>query len=203
MTALGDYIRNLAVFLIFASFITIISPGEKFEKYVNLVLGIILILVLVAPLSGVIGAISGSSGDIFADISLAYDRAAMARQIEQASHEQQETILALFTEGLAQQTGRLVDNHGHFYLEAIDFTVNTADNFGEILQINLTLRERGVNAPFLRIDPVRITQQIGNRGEVAPEETGLVENPQIISLRNLLGDFYNLAVDNIYIETMD
>jgi len=203
MTALSDYIRNLAVFLLFSSFITIITPGKKFEHYVNLVLGIILIFVLIAPLSGVINALAGSSGDIFADITLAYDRAAMASQIEQADQQQQETILALFIDGLTQQTQRLVDNHGHFYLETANFTINTTDNFGEILQIHLTLRERGTNVPFLRIDPIRITPTIGTRGEPQQIQQEIAENPNIVSLRNLLGDFYNLANDNIILETMD
>ncbi|MCL2350256.1 MAG: stage III sporulation protein AF, partial [Defluviitaleaceae bacterium] len=60
MTALSEYIRNLAVFLIFASFISIISPGKKYEQYINLVLGIILIFVIIAPLSGIVNSIANS-----------------------------------------------------------------------------------------------------------------------------------------------
>lgn len=203
MTALSDYIRNLAVFLLFASFITIINPGKKFEHYINLVLGIILIFVLIAPLSGVINALAGSSGDIFADITLAYDRAAMARQIEQADQQQQEVIIALFIEGLTQQTQRLVDNHGHFYLENVNFSINTSDNFGEILEMHLILRRRDQNVPFIRVEPIRITPTIGTRGEPQQNDEDIGENPHIVSLRNLLRDFYNLANDNIILETMD
>ncbi|MCL2855007.1 MAG: stage III sporulation protein AF [Defluviitaleaceae bacterium] len=203
MSALSDYIRNLAVFLLFSSFITIITPGKKFERYINLVLGIILIFILIAPLSGVINALAGSSGDIFADISLAYDRSAMASQIQMADEAGQQAILDLFTDGLTQQTQRLVDNHGHFYLEQVNFTIDTTDNFGDVLAIHLTLRGRGASAPFLRIDPIRIAPAIGTRGEPAPASSEAVESPHIMSLKTLLSGFYNLAEDNIILQTTD
>ncbi|MCL2753405.1 MAG: stage III sporulation protein AF [Defluviitaleaceae bacterium] len=200
MSAISEYIRNLAVFLIFASFVNIINPGKKFEQYINLVLGIILIFVLIAPLSGIINALAGSSGDIFADISLAYDRAALARQIEQADQAGQQQILNLYRDGLTDQARRLVENHGEFYLETANFTINSSqENFGEILQIHLILRETDSSQPFIRIDPVRIEPVIGSRGE-PPAESSSPENPHIISLKNLLAGFYNLPTDNIILE---
>jgi len=75
MEEIGDYIRNIAMFLIFSSFVGIIMPGEKYKQYVDLALGIILILVIIAPLGNVITALGG---DVFSDISLSYDRALMA-----------------------------------------------------------------------------------------------------------------------------
>jgi len=200
MSAISDYIRNLAVFLIFASFINIINPGKKFEQYINLVLGIILIFVLIAPLSGIINALAGSSGDIFADISLAYDRAALAQQIEHADQQQQRIIIDLYTQGLTEQATRLVNNHGEFYLENSFFNIDTGENFGKILLMQLILRPRDSTQRFVRIDPVRIAPVIGSRGEPIVQDDVGGENPHIISLKNLLAGFYNLTEDNIIIE---
>ena len=200
MSMISDYIRNLAVFLIFASFVNIISPGKKFEQYINLVLGIILIFVLIAPLSGIINTMAGSSGDIFADIGLAYDRAALARQIEQADAAGQQQILNLYREGLTEQVRRLVENHGEFSLEYTFFSIdNTEGNFGDILQIHLILRELDGTQPFVRIDPIRIEPIIGSRGEPPAAQTA-PENPHLSSLKNLLASFYNLPMDNIILE---
>ncbi|MDR2166333.1 MAG: stage III sporulation protein AF [Clostridiales bacterium] len=203
MLELSNYIRNLAVFLIFASFVTIITPGKKYEKYLNLVLGIILIFIITAPLAGVINALAGSSGDIFADISLAYDRAAMAAQIDRADQEGREAILALYREGLTDQTRRLIDSHGEFSLVAANFQIDTENNFGEILSMHLILAPTQANTPFLRIEPIRIPPTIDNRGEPATQASDNVESPHIMSLKNLLAGFYNLALDNIILETID
>ena len=203
MTELSNYIRNLAVFLIFSSFITIIIPNKKYEQYINLVLGIILIFVITAPLAGVINALAGSSGDIFADISLSYDRAALARQIELADQAGQEQIINIYKEALADQARRLVENHGEFELEGASFVIDTGQNFGEILSMELIVRDTDAPLPFLRIEPIRIQPIIGTRGEPQPTDQGIVENPHIMSLKNLLAGFYNLARDNIIIEVRD
>ncbi|MCL2353931.1 MAG: stage III sporulation protein AF [Defluviitaleaceae bacterium] len=200
MTHIADYIRNLAVFIIFSSFISIINPGKKYEQYINLVLGIILIFIIISPLSGIINAFAGSSGDIFADISLSYDRAALARQIEQADQSQRELIISIYKEGLTAQIERLIDNHGYFTLDYASFSIDERENFGEIITIHLFLIEIERARAFIRIDPVRIDPIIGSRGE--PRQTG-AENqaaPEILSLKNLLSSFYNLDMQNIILE---
>ncbi len=46
---MADYVRNIAVFLIFTSFVGIILPNGKYKSYCNLVLGLILILIIIKP----------------------------------------------------------------------------------------------------------------------------------------------------------
>jgi hypothetical protein len=204
MAELSNYIRNLAVFLIFSSFITIVNPGKKFEHYINLVLGIILIFILTAPLAGVINALASSSGDIFADISLNYDRAAMARQIQNADQAGQELIITMYKDGLTEQAKRLIENHGSFKPEKITFEIDTASqNFGEILSVHLVLNPLDNKNPFIRIEPVRIQPVVGSRGEPPANQPSHVESAQIMSLKNVLSSFYNLDMRNIILETTD
>ena len=202
MLELSGYIRNIAVFLIFASFVTIISPGKKYEQYINLVLGIILIFVVTAPLMGVIGALSGGSGNIFADVNLQYDRAAMARQIENADEARQEMILLGYRDALTEQMERIVRNHGEFVLHGVDFEIDMEENFGKILNIYVVVGESSVGSrtPFITIDPVRIGG-VNTRGE--PGQNAETQPPQIMSLKNVISDFYNLDMENIILETRD
>ena len=196
MQVISEYIRNLAVFLIFSSFITIISPGKKYDPYINLVLGIILIFVITMPLAGVINTIAGGSGDFFSDAALQHDRAVMARQIEDAGQAQIETILETYTQSLTTQLSRIVSNHG-FTLHHAYFDINTGEDFGAILGVRISISEDDISPNFIRIDPVRITPGINTRGE--PTIAEIAESPRIISLKNAISDFYNLSQDNIYI----
>ena len=200
MLELSNYVRNIAVFLIFASFVTIISPGKKYEQYINLVLGVILIFVVTAPLAGVIGALAGGSGDIFRDIELSYDRAMLARQIESGGEAQLEMILAGYKDALTEQMGRIVRNHGEFELVGVEFDVDTGENFGQILAVRAVVTEAtGGRTPFIHIDPVRIAIGVNDRGGDRDREH--VESPQIMSLKNAVSDFYNLDIENIILET--
>lgn len=202
MAAIADYVRNIAVFLIFSSFVTIIMPGKKYEQYINLILGIILIFLVTAPLAGILGLLSQGSGDIFRDIGLQYDRAVLARQIEGASEAGEEAILAGFKEALTQQVERVVVGHGYFVLQHVEFEIDRAENFGEILSMHLEVKTGEASAtPLITIDPVRINFGVNTLGQ--PVQLGHVESPQIMSLKNALSDFYNLDKENIILETRD
>jgi len=196
MQIVSEYIRNIAVFLIFSSFIAIISPGKKYEPYINLVLGIILIFLITIPLAGMITAISGGSGDFFSDATLRHDRAVMARQIEEASQSQIDAILDTYTQSLTQQLLRIVSNH-NFTLYDADFKIDTGEDFGAILSMHLTVGEDDLPTRLIRIDPVRIGAAVNARGQPTPSE--IEESPRIMALKSVISDFYNLAQDNIYI----
>ena len=200
MGALSDYIRNLAVFLIFASFVSIISPGKKYEQYINLALGVILILVIIAPLSGVVNALAGSSGDIFADVSLAYDRHALARQIEKADQAGIDSIMRMYTEGLTEQTRRIIENHGYFALLAANFQIDQVYDFGNVLSIHLIVTELDVQMPLVRIEEVRISPAINTRGEPVLQNSTIAEDARKLSLKNLLASFYNVDISNIILQ---
>lgn len=203
MTALSTYIRNIAVFLIFSSFITIIVPSKKYEQYINLILGTILVFLIASPLAGIIGSFSSGSGNIFRDMTLQYDRAVLSRQIADANEAGIEAILADYRNALTEQLGRIVANHGSFTLHHAHFTIDTDENFGEILSIHAILSEGTTTGrpPLISIDPVRIDLAINTRGQPAAAEDA--ESPQIMSLKKAISDFYKLDTANIILETRE
>jgi len=209
MAELSNYIRNIAIFLIFSSFVSIIMPGEKFKQYIDLLLGIVLIFVVIAPLGGIIAGLSGGSGDIFRDIGLEYDRAVLSRQIEWAQEAGMEAVLQNYHDGLTEQLQRIVGNHG-FTLENAEFKIDTTqENFGTITSLNAVLTPGHASGQSLiNIDPVRINTTIGQMGQDPQRHSAAhgendAESPQIMSLKNVISDFYNLDIANIILETRD
>lgn len=60
MDWLRSYVKNLILCLIFYMFIEMILPSDKYKKYIDLVLGLILTLAIISPLSNL-----NKSGFIF------------------------------------------------------------------------------------------------------------------------------------------
>jgi hypothetical protein len=46
-----DYMRNLTAYLIIDIFLGIIVPQSKYKKYISLISGLILVLILIAPIN--------------------------------------------------------------------------------------------------------------------------------------------------------
>ena len=208
MAEISNYIRNIAIFLIFSSFVSIIMPGKNFKPYIDLLLGIVLIFVVIAPLGGIIASLSGGSGDIFRDIGLEYDRAVLSRQIEWAEEEGMQAILQNFHQGLTEQLKRIVGNNG-FALHSAEFEIDTQENFGAIISLYAVITPGATSTQSLvRIDPVRIGTAIGQMGQdpqrnIADESANDAETQQIMSLKSVISDFYNLDMSNIILETRD
>jgi len=111
--------------------------------------------------------------------------------------------LAAYHEALTEQLRRLIAAYGYFALDTARFAVDTGENFGEILHIWAVLTNvDDRQTPLIVIDPVRISPEINTRGQAAAMDAG-GENPQIMSLKYLISDFYNLAYANIILEMRD
>jgi stage III sporulation protein AF len=46
-----EYTKNISIYLIFDAFIGIITPSNKYKKYISLISGLILILMMLAPIN--------------------------------------------------------------------------------------------------------------------------------------------------------
>ena len=54
MDLIRTYIRNIVMYMIFDAFVVIIFPGDKYKKYISLVSGFILILIMLTPTKNLI-----------------------------------------------------------------------------------------------------------------------------------------------------
>ncbi|MCL2171223.1 MAG: stage III sporulation protein AF [Defluviitaleaceae bacterium] len=203
MYQLSTYVRNIAVFIIFMSFVTIIIPQNKYEKYVKLIIGIVMVGIIASPLVRLIGGFAdGAAG--FAPIP-AIDMAAIEADIENASAAQIDNILAAYKTELAAHLERLVNTTSDFTFIEARFDINRdAERFGEIMSIFLTISETPADTRqrLISIDPVRIDIAVNTRGMPAPP-ADIDENPQIAALKNTIVDFYNMDIQNIHVFIAD
>lgn len=63
-SAMGAYIKNIALFMLLAIFAEIIVPNDKIKKYVSVIAGLILIFTIVGKLSDVVNAVYKGDVDI-------------------------------------------------------------------------------------------------------------------------------------------
>ena len=54
MDLIRSYIKNIVTYMIFDAFIVIIFPDEKYKKYISLVSGFILVLIMLTPINNFI-----------------------------------------------------------------------------------------------------------------------------------------------------
>ena len=202
MAALSEYVRNIAVLIVFIAFVGIILPDGAYKKYIDLVLGLILIFVVMQPLLGV-ESFEDAAADFFAMVPNA--------QVQQNRHHGTADTLPLLDQSfqaiLQNQVAALLRPQGYRVARLnADFDRDT----GAIASLDLVLQEiaqtgsndgqtqrtdQGQNR-LITIDPVTI--RIPRLGESLGQEK-LDETADTTTLKILVSDFYNLPKDHIHI----
>ncbi|MDR1703792.1 MAG: stage III sporulation protein AF [Clostridiales bacterium] len=190
---LYDYVRNVAVFLIFMSIAGIIVPEGRFKGYINLALRLILVLLVAQPLITLAG--SGFAGTFF-DMGMNLDGRAMRGEYVFNDASQNEKILESYKKNLETQLERLIQPYS-YSVESCVFTVgeNEAD-FGEIKNVYLALskgRKTDESRSVIRVEPVRIGSP------ALPSEEQEAVQDEIKSIKKAISDFYNVTSTNILI----
>jgi len=196
---IASYIGGIAVFLIFASIVSLIAPQKKYKEYIDLIMAFGLILVLITPISSAMNFLRGAN---VSDLTMttAGITAPNVADIEQA---QMGLVLQQFSNELILHLERIVDNDGQFSIVYSEFDLDSSvDNFGAINSITVWVTERSIETaprPFIRVERVEITPFTQNRN--VDEVTA--EDARIISLRNAISNFYHVRNEHIYIHVID
>ena len=190
IAALGSYIRNIAVFLIFMSFAGIIVPSGKYKEYIDLFFGIVLVFILVSPLTAVFsGRID--VGLLLSSAEISLDRAAIPKEAAFYEDTQKKIILQAYRENLLVQLKMVVESDRKYeFLDGGFDIVEDDERFGELTSVYCEITAAEKN-PLIKIDPVDIYVKEGSL--VAPAE------PEELALKKTLSGFYNLTGDNIHI----
>lgn len=200
MEAFSAYIRDIAVFLIFISFVDIIVPQKKYKEYINLMLAFILIFIVVSPLNSFLGFFGENNGSLFADETINYNRSLLQKEGAYYEEAQKAAVLAQYSDELLLQLKRMVESGGQFTFEQGEFSLDSTDeSFGEIKTISVTVTEvapKPTKKPFIRIEPVKVKV---NKQEAQDETPPNVETSQIKDLKKSISDFYHILDEHIYV----
>lgn len=198
---LRDYVQNIAMVVIFTSFLGLILPGGKYKDYIKLITGLAIILAVISPVAGFF---SGRSLDDFfreAQRQIGMDIAANAISSGIIFEDtMRRAVLEEYRAGLKTQMSLKISNMGYELIEARIYIDDSDENFGMIegLALKLLKKAEETERGLIRVDRVNI-ENINIR---RTENDNADENPEINAIKNLLSDFYNLPVRNIHIETL-
>ena len=197
----SDYIRNIAVVVLFITFVGMIVPSGKYAGYLKLVSGFVLMFVMLSPLVGLLGLGRGvglvASVPAFSEIAHGHGQ---AQNPQQLAHQAMVSQLVTLVE---QHVRQLVSEHG---LQPVSVGVNAhlADTdtlvvSGLHVQLKVPAEEEPQqqdNAAGLGIAPVVIERVVitGRTQQVAE-----LSDERVTQLQTALSQFYNLAMAHIHI----
>ncbi|MCL2572890.1 MAG: stage III sporulation protein AF [Defluviitaleaceae bacterium] len=181
MSAFFDYIRNITYYLLFAALVGFIAPSGKYKKFVSLVMGLILLVLMIQPLR------SFSITDIpVTDWFTGITSQTHISDYTYTTWRDQSLSTAFEAQLTTQVEGLLRGNN--IEVHSVSFTYT--EDFSRITSVRVRVsREEEVRrVPFIRIEPIQINKD-------DPPESPLAEE-----VKNLISGFYNLPLSHIHVE---
>ncbi len=188
MEFISNYIKNIGVFIIFITLIGIISPTDKYKKYIKLILGFILIFVVISPISSLLKNNNFSVDNLM--VKMAYS----PEQDFEDTISQNDLIIQNYEAELEAQVSNILKNNQKYALENCFFNIDKSEeNFGAIKSIGIILNEKTADKKnkLIRIEKVVISEPVSEENDIQNEELNLIKNS--------ISGFYNLSGENIYI----
>lgn len=196
-----SWIKNIVVYMIINTIIMNLLGNKSYKKYVSIVSGMILVLIVISPLIKLMKL--EANLDYFLQANdFAIESSNFKNDLSRMEQEQIDQIFVEYRDKIRQQVKELLLEQ-KVYLETIKLTFNQdvgSATFGEILDMNITAsieNSKAKDSNNLTIEEIEISHiTIG-------EESESIEKPLLspleIDLKNRLSDFYNIEQGNINI----
>lgn len=204
LSLLSEYVRNLGMFLLFMTFVSIITPNSKYKGYINLIMGFMLIFVIISPISNVVASSFITLEDIFAEVGIEINSNNNMENIttkqEFFESSQRAIILDSFKRDLIVQIEGILQEKG-FSATKVSLDIDDSEEkFGDIksIYIHMIDMDKEENrTSIIQIERISINR-VGNIDNVNSNDE-MSQSEEVKNLKNYISDFYNLSVDNIYI----
>ncbi|MDR5658195.1 stage III sporulation protein AF [Serpentinicella sp. ANB-PHB4] len=202
MEFLRNWIITIISVIIFVTFIEIIIPNNKNKKYINVVVGLLIIVVILNPVMHIYNRGLNFS-DTVVQASNELETITTHSRVKNLESNQDQLIIDIYKSNLIEQMKNRIKQTTEFTPKEIVLEIyKDNENFGLIKSIELYLVEDLINTSPKKdsndIETVNIDINLNKKQEVE-REGKILSNKKSQSIKTDLSEFYNLPEENINI----
>lgn len=172
-----DMMKNLALFFILTQIILQMLPGSRYRQYVKLVLGIVILLYLLTPVTALLRGQPTFPVDEFFDN---YEKRLqnVSVKLSQLQEKQNNEILSTYNEEVKSEINKAIVGE-ELSVKALKIDIcedEQSEDFGQVQNISVLLDKNVDNSVDISVSPIRVEEVSLERETVATAgETGTEE----------------------------
>lgn len=202
MNGIFEWVRNIVIFLILNTIIMNLLGNSSYKKYVSIVSGMILLLIVVSPFLKLLKM--DDILDYYLNTNIFQsDMSNVQSELRLMEDKQKDVVFAGFEDTIRDQVADILLDDG-LYLHDIDLVINQdaeSKSFGEIESLTINagyLEDEGIPVSFIHIDKISIADDKKEDNFENANINNLL-SPEQIQIKKRLSDFYKMKQDNINI----
>jgi stage III sporulation protein AF len=224
MEELFNWIRNITYYLIFITVVGNLLPNKKYEKYIKLFTGMVLILLVLKPVTGGL-RLDDTLAYYFESITLKKEAGELTGKLADMEGKRLESMIARYEEAIGTDLKSMAETDGFSCRESrvkIDREQGSAA-FGHIVGVTLVLAPEGNEEegkvlsvsgnggmPVKKVEEVEEVKIAGKepekddgKGQEDVRKQKQEENSRLSGLRRRIAEYYDLEEQDIEIQMED
>ena len=205
MAFIREWVITIISVIIFVTFIEILIPNSNYKRYINVITGLLLIVVILTPLTKFINRQIDFEEEVLRifnqlELSTAQNR------INNIQYSNDEAVIELYKNKISQQVKSYIENNTEYiasevFVEAED---KNSPQFGKITSLDITLREKTGNVkPADRtVEAVQINVSVGENNNNTVEASSILISSEEDLIKGDISDLYDVPKDNINIHLL-
>ncbi|MCT4596170.1 MAG: stage III sporulation protein AF [Anaeromicrobium sp.] len=194
-----NWIKNILVLIIFTTGVEVILPNGSTKKYVNLVIGILVIIVILNPILLLVKGNINIEGEIIRTSAI-LDSNILEIKKDNINLNQEEQIIKVYKNKLEGHIKDRISKDYAVIVNKVDTEIiqdTASDNFGTIknVKIGISFKENKKNH-LNKIEKIYVNVS-NNKGENVKEEKS--KSKKIDKIKKEIALFYDLDVTDITI----
>jgi stage III sporulation protein AF len=200
-----EWVITIISVIIFVTFLEILIPNSNYKRYINVITGLLLIVVILTPLTKFINRQIDFEEEVLRifnqlELSTAQNR------INNIQYSNDEAVIELYKNKISQQVKSYIENNTEYiasevFVEAED---KNSPQFGKITSLDITLREKTGNVkPADRtVEAVQINVSVGENNNNTVEASSILISSEEDLIKGDISDLYDVPKDNINIHLL-
>ena len=157
------WVTNIAVIIIFTSFLEILLPNSDMKRYIKVIIGLLVLLVIVKPFV-ILSEIDISFKKDIIETSDFIDVDPLKKDSENISKYQSEKALEIYESNIKQQIRRIISTNKDIAQNILNIDLDIENNmssesFGKIKALKIEIKkEKGLTVEVNKIDDININK---------------------------------------------
>ncbi len=202
-----SWVKSIIIFMVLTSIISNLLGKSSYKKYINLITGIILVILVISPLLKLF-QMDKTLDYYFTTNTLLAEAQDLDSQLKDMENGQKEAIFKEYKEQVKLQVAKILEED-KIQIYSIEVTIDEDDsssNYGNIKSITVLgshVAKENNSKAAINIDSIKIDNIKIDKGDEEPGKEKNYLSPEEINVKNRLSDFYNINKDNINISIQE
>jgi stage III sporulation protein AF len=160
---LRNWITNITVIIIFIMFLETIIPNNSMKRYINVIVGLLIIVVVIKPFV-LVKDYAGAFNAEFLETTSYIEQSGDGADSTEISKFQQQKAVEIFENNLKSRIAKIVDNSTGSEYEGVSVNLELerdfeSKDFGGIKSIEVSVSKR--KKEIIEVDKIRIGAKVG------------------------------------------